>query len=69
MCPDPGVRDPLDQLGVLVYQPSLPQYVGGGIFKLKHEGEAWPGWVVFTVYEIGTSVCHICTANLVQITL
>ena len=33
--PDPGVRDPLHQLGVLVYQPSLPQHVGCCILQLK----------------------------------
>ena len=34
--PDPGVSDPLDQLGVLVDQPGLPQHVGGRVLQLKH---------------------------------
>ena len=71
MCPDPGVRDPLDQLGVFVYQPSLPQYVGGGIFKLKNGGEVWRGWVVFTVYgdwniRVSHLYCKSCSNNFVK---
>ena len=32
---DPGVGDPLHQLGVFVDQPGLPQHVGRSVFQLK----------------------------------
>ena len=35
MSPDPGVGDSLDQLGVFVNQPGLPQHVGSGVLQLK----------------------------------
>ena len=35
MSPDPGVSDSLDQLGVFVDQPGLPQHVGGSVLQLK----------------------------------
>ena len=34
---DPGVGDSLDQLGVFVDQPGLPQHVGGSVLQLKDE--------------------------------
>ena len=35
MSSDPGVGDPLHQLGVFVDQPGLPQHIGCSILQLK----------------------------------
>ena len=37
---DPGVSDSLDQLGVFVYQPGLPQHVGSSVLQLRRQTES-----------------------------
>lgn len=71
MRPDPGGRDPLDQLRMLIYQPSFAQDVGGRIFELQRERKR-PLNLLNMLTDDRIKICHIyqnTDVNLLQFSL